>query len=522
MSVKLSPLFNDEQFINGIPASGAKVFCYAAGSSTKQNTYTDSTGTVAQANPIILNSRGEPANPIWLTVGQSYKFVFTASTDSDPPSSPIRTIDNVTGVNDASVTLDQWVVSGVTPTYVSATQFTLPGDQTTAFAVNRMVKATVTAGTVYGYISASVFGALTTVTIVGGALDAGLSAVQLGLITPDNTSAPILKDSDFKVSGSADKTKRVALEVDGLTTATTRTLTVQDKDQTINLGCLIGRTYYSVVTQTITVTIASPAVVTYAASDKLPLENSPIVFTTSGALPTGIVSGTTYYVKGASGTTSNISATPGGAAINTSGSQSGTHTANNPTYAKATNVPSFIEIEVLAAGGGGGGVSAVAGAAAGGGGAGGYGKRKVLASALAATETITVGAGGTAGANTGATGGTGGTTSFGTWVSCTGGIGGAGSTGASAAGGAGGVASSADFNTTGGLGGNSFATGAGFTGNGAPSMFGGNGLGKVATGTGAGGNAIPASGAGGGGALGASANIGGIGGSGLVIVSEYA
>jgi hypothetical protein len=189
---KLSPLFNEAQFIDGVPAVGAKVFTYAAGSSTKLATYTTEDGDVAQANPIILNARGEPDSPIWLTEGQTYKFVFTSSTDTDPPTSPIRTIDDVTGVGDNSVTIDQWVESGVTPTFVSATQFTLPGDQTSTFQVNRRIKATVTAGTVYGYISASVFGALTTVTVVldSGTLDSGLSAVQLGLITATNTSIP--------------------------------------------------------------------------------------------------------------------------------------------------------------------------------------------------------------------------------------------------------------------------------------------------------------------------------------------
>jgi hypothetical protein len=232
---KLSPVFNWAEFINGIPATGAQVFTYAAGSSTKQNTYTDEGGLTANSNPIILDARGEPPNDIWLTEGQSYKFVFTSSTDTDPPTSPIRTIDDITGVGDNSVTLDQWVDSGVTPTYVNATQFTLPGDQTSAFQVNRRIKATVTAGTVYGYISAAVFGALTTVTVVldSGNLDSGLSAVQLGLITPDNTSFPNLTDSSFKVSGSSDKTKLVSLEVDGLTTATTRTWTVQDKNITV-------------------------------------------------------------------------------------------------------------------------------------------------------------------------------------------------------------------------------------------------------------------------------------------------
>jgi hypothetical protein len=189
---KLSPIGNNAQFINGDPAVGAKLFFYAAGSSTKQTTYADEAGLIPQTNPIILDSRGEPAQPIWLTEGLSYKVVFTSSTDSDPPASPIWDIDDVTGVNDASLTIDQWIDSGVTPTYVSATQFTLPGDQTSTFTVGRRVKTLVTAGTAYGTIAASVFGALTTVTVVMDStpLDSGLSSVQLGLITPTNGSLP--------------------------------------------------------------------------------------------------------------------------------------------------------------------------------------------------------------------------------------------------------------------------------------------------------------------------------------------
>jgi len=71
-----------------------------------------------------------------------------------------------------------------------------------------------------------------------------------------------------------------------------------------------------------TVTIASPAVLTLGYS----LDNgTAVTLTTTGYLPTGLVPGTVYYVTNASGTTCNLSATYGGAAINTSGTQTGTH-----------------------------------------------------------------------------------------------------------------------------------------------------------------------------------------------------
>lgn len=75
-----------------------------------------------------------------------------------------------------------------------------------------------------------------------------------------------------------------------------------------------------------TITIATPAVVTLNSHGLT--ANDSIVFTTTGALPTGIVAGTTYYVI-STGLTANsfqFSGSLGGSAVNTSGAQSGTHT----------------------------------------------------------------------------------------------------------------------------------------------------------------------------------------------------
>jgi hypothetical protein len=68
-----------------------------------------------------------------------------------------------------------------------------------------------------------------------------------------------------------------------------------------------------------TVTIASPGVLTTTLRN-----GTAVMLNTTGALPTGLVVGTVYYVVGSTGTTCNLSLTYGGAAINTSGSQSGT------------------------------------------------------------------------------------------------------------------------------------------------------------------------------------------------------
>lgn len=84
---------------------------------------------------------------------------------------------------------------------------------------------------------------------------------------------------------------------------------------------------------TVTVSIASPGVITYTGHGMS--ANAPFAVTTTGALPTGMTAGTTYYVKTVlDANTFTFSATAGGAAINTSGSQSGTHsiTGTGPRY----------------------------------------------------------------------------------------------------------------------------------------------------------------------------------------------
>src|SRR6185437_1160662 len=78
---------------NGVLCVGCKLFTYQAGTTTKQNTYTDSSGGTPNTNPVILNARGE-AN-VWLDPSLSYKFVLSPSTDSDLPTNPFWTVDQI-------------------------------------------------------------------------------------------------------------------------------------------------------------------------------------------------------------------------------------------------------------------------------------------------------------------------------------------------------------------------------------------------------------------------------------------
>ena len=87
------------------------------------------------------------------------------------------------------------------------------------------------------------------------------------------------------------------------------------------------RMFESLVGQRKVVTIsqATPGVVSWVSHGLI--LNTPIVFSTTGALPTGLTAGTVYYVKDPQADSFTLATSPGGAAIATSGAQNGVHTA---------------------------------------------------------------------------------------------------------------------------------------------------------------------------------------------------
>ena len=98
-TVNLSPIGNGFQFFNndGLPLNAGKIYTYQAGSTTPLATYTDSSGLIANTNPIILGTDGRPPSTIWLLQGFFYKFVLKTSADIT-----IQTYDNLYGIVSAT------------------------------------------------------------------------------------------------------------------------------------------------------------------------------------------------------------------------------------------------------------------------------------------------------------------------------------------------------------------------------------------------------------------------------------
>ena len=80
---------------NGNPLAGGKLYSYAAGTTTPLATYTNYGGGTANANPVVLDARGE-AN-VWFGTGQ-YKLKLTDADDVE-----IWTVDNLNGPDAATL-----------------------------------------------------------------------------------------------------------------------------------------------------------------------------------------------------------------------------------------------------------------------------------------------------------------------------------------------------------------------------------------------------------------------------------
>jgi hypothetical protein len=103
MAVNLSPVGGvaAQFFTNtGAVLTGGKLYTYLAGTTTPAVAYTNSGGTTAWTNPIVLDAAGRVSGSgeIWLTDGIIYKFVLKDSNDV-----LIATYDNITGINSNSV-----------------------------------------------------------------------------------------------------------------------------------------------------------------------------------------------------------------------------------------------------------------------------------------------------------------------------------------------------------------------------------------------------------------------------------
>jgi len=176
------------------------------------------------------------------------------------------------------------------------------------------------------------------------------SATSLTTATAKTITNTYLPPGDWDVDGIVDFFPAASTSITVLArgaSATTNTLGADDTYASDSMAATVpGAVAQRMViptqrvtiannTTTVTITNATPAVATYAGADNF-ANNDVTVFATTDTLPSPLVAGTEYYIVSINtgANTFQISATVGGAAINTTTNGSGTHTfyAKKPEY----------------------------------------------------------------------------------------------------------------------------------------------------------------------------------------------
>jgi hypothetical protein len=212
--------------------SGGKLYTYTAGTTTNLATYTDSTGTSANTNPVILDSRGEAS--IWFQP-LNYKLVLKDSSDNT-----IWTQDNYSG-SPYPIT-DEWITYVHTWTFIDATHVSTTGDQTAIYTVNKAVRAVTTAGTYYGTITASAYGSVTTLTVdfESGAFDSGVAASSTVSIGVQSSESPALTYAAAASTSATAAATSATAAASSATNAANSATAAAASAATINLPSITG------------------------------------------------------------------------------------------------------------------------------------------------------------------------------------------------------------------------------------------------------------------------------------------
>ena len=134
----------------GAPLVGGKVYTYDAGTTNPRTTYQDAAGTTPNANPIILDARGE-ATIFW---SGAYKVVLKDAADVT-----IWTVDNIVSADSYSSTLDTALRADLATKNNAAKGANMVGVQDTANNFPEVAAASRTVENVLAAIAARAYGA---------------------------------------------------------------------------------------------------------------------------------------------------------------------------------------------------------------------------------------------------------------------------------------------------------------------------------------------------------------------------
>jgi hypothetical protein len=350
--------------------------------STAVNTSTDAItlATAAYSNDLAVLLTSSGTLPAGLSTNTTYYVVGTSASSYFAGTGSISgTTLTIASVQAGSIGVGTAITGdGVTSTTVASLGTGTGGAGTYNVVASQTVASTTILGTYSGAqtikLSTSLGGSAVDITDTGTALaNMTLTPVSLGITAPAGTTTAALATCAFVTTNNPFSTtnwtvtETTATQTATMTIASPAVVTVTTSPAngtavafsttgalptgvTANTPYFVygrtGTTYKIATTADVAATavlaLTTPGVATVSAA---PANGDVVVFTTTGALPTGLTAGTEYYVVNRTSTTFEVSATSGGASIAFSGSQSGVQTATWRTLVNTSGTQSGVQTE---------------------------------------------------------------------------------------------------------------------------------------------------------------------------------
>lgn len=154
---------------DGNPLAGGQLHAYEAGTLNRKTTWSDPLQVTANANPIILNGSGRA--DVYLS--GSYKLVL-----QDSNGVPIWEQDNVYSSSPSEF------IEDAEATYINTKSFSIIGNKTEAYGVNRAIRVQATGADTYSHITETSYAnSITTVVIEDAIIDTAINIVSVSITT---------------------------------------------------------------------------------------------------------------------------------------------------------------------------------------------------------------------------------------------------------------------------------------------------------------------------------------------------
>lgn len=270
--VTVAPTMKLQFFSNaGLPLANGCLSSFAAGTSNPQATYTDSTGTAQNTNPVILDAAGRA--DIWVTA-QAYKFVLKSAGGVNCASGvQLWSEDNITGVLGLLSLPNTWTAAQtfsqaikVTPTTNQIVVGTAPNLTTLNFPAPSGAKSLTFPNIADTMVSRTTTDTLTNKTLTsptittpilnGTTTGSGVSGNGSRLATAATTlasvSSPVCTDASLALSTdscSGLTAIKSSVQLKAQTVALGTTNSYSCPAVTVPVGCFVRISYY-LITQT--------------------------------------------------------------------------------------------------------------------------------------------------------------------------------------------------------------------------------------------------------------------------------